>query len=817
MWKNFIRVTIRSISKNKAFNVINIAGLAIGLASAIFIILYIISETSYDRFNERSADIYRLYIEGKMTGEEFKGAWNAPITGPTLYEEIPEIENFCRFDFRNNQLVWVNPDAKFLENRIMLADSTFFEVFSIKLLEGDPSTCLDEPQNILLSESKAAQYFPGGNPIGKSIAMDNESNLFTVTGVVEDAPKTSHFVYDFIISYHSDERGKSTFWLSNWMMTYILARPGTDRDLLNDKIQATVIDNIRPQLQQILGISMEEFEEAGNKYGMSTQPLLDIHLGQEIDVPNETGYRPLGNHTYLVIFGVIAFFVLVIASINFMNLSTARSLSRAKEVSLRKVVGSDKKHLVRQFLFESVFLSLISLLIAVLLVVVLLRPFNNLVGLNLDTGDIFRWYMIPSFILLAILVGLLSGSYPSFVMASFKPIFALKGNAHVKNGTTLLRNALVIIQFSISIIIIAGTLVIYWQFRYMTNKDLGFDKEQLVVLDRLHPLGEQLQTFKEELSASSSILSATNSTAYLGTTNNNSTFAIKGRPLEEAAMLFVYYTDEDFMKTFDFSLATPDSRFLSKDFPGDSSACLINETAVRKYALEDPLNTRFMEAGEQGFERELRVVGVVSDHHFSSLKDEIGAQIIMLKPASWEWYGYITVRLAGGKENIEAGLDYINKTWETFTNDEPIQYFFLDEQLDKYYAEEKRTGTVTLIFSILAIFIASLGLFGLTLYNAQKRIREIGLRKVLGATEVNVISVISKNVGYAVGIAILIAMPVAYFMMQDWLRDFPYNVGFQPLLFISAALLSIIIAMVTVTITSLKAARTNPAVALHYE
>jgi len=281
--------------------------------------------------------------------------------------------------------------------------------------------------------------------------------------------------------------------------------------------------------------------------------------------------------------------------------------------------------------------------------------------------------------------------------------------------------------------------------------------------------------------------------------------------------LFVYYTDEDFMKTFDFSLATPDSRFLSKDFPGDSSACLINETAVRKYALEDPLNTRFMEAGEQGFERELRVVGVVSDHHFSSLKDEIGAQIIMLKPASWEWYGYITVRLAGGKENIEAGLDYINKTWETFTNDEPIQYFFLDEQLDKYYAEEKRTGTVTLIFSILAIFIASLGLFGLTLYNAQKRIREIGLRKVLGATEVNVISVISKNVGYAVGIAILIAMPVAYFMMQDWLRDFPYNVGFQPLLFISAALLSIIIAMVTVTITSLKAARTNPAVALHYE
>jgi putative ABC transport system permease protein len=817
MWKNFLRVTVRNIRKNTAFNVINIAGLAIGLASAVFIILYIINETSYDRFNARAKDIYRLYIEGKMAGAEFKGAWNAPIAGPTLYEEIPEIENFCRFDFRNNQLVWVKPDNKFLEDRILLADSTFFDVFSIQLLEGDPNTCLDEPQTILLTESKVAQYFPEGDPIGKSLVMDNDSNIFTVTGVVEDAPRNSHFFYDFIISYSSDERGKSTFWLSNWMMTYILVRPGTSQELLNEKIQASVIENIRPQLQQLMGISPEEFEAAGNKYGLLTQPLLDIHLDQEIDLPNEAGYRPIGNRTYLVIFGVIAFFILVIASINFMNLSTARSLSRAKEVSLRKVVGSEKKQLVRQFLFESVFLSLISLVIAIGLVVLLIRPFNTLVGMNLVLGDIFSWYMIPAFILLAILVGLLSGSYPSFVLASFKPIFALKGNAHVKNGTTVLRNALVIIQFSISIIIIAGTLVIYWQFRYMTNMDLGFDKEQLVVLDRLHPLGKQLQTFKAELTNHSSILSATNSTAYLGATNNNSTYAIKGRPVEESAMLFVYYTDEDFMKTYKFSLATPDSRFFSRDFPGDSSACLINETAVRKYAIEDPLNTIFLEPGQEGFDRELRVVGVVSDHHFSSLKNEIGSQIMILKPKDWDWSGYITVRLAAGKENIETGLDHIRKTWEAFTNDEPMQYFFLDEQLNNYYAEEKRTGIITLIFSILAIFIASLGLFGLTLYNAQKRIREIGLRKVLGATEANVIGVISKSAGFAVGIAIVIAMPVAYFMMRDWLRDFPYNVGFQPLLFLLAALLAVVIAMVTVTITSLRAARINPAIALHYE
>ena len=814
MWRNFLRVTLRSISKNKLFNVINIAGLAIGMASAVFIILYIVSESSYDRFNERSADIYRLYLDGKMAGSEIKAAANAPIMGPTFYEEIPEIEKFCRFDFARNRLMWTQPENKYLEGHIMYADSTFFEVFTFDLLEGDISTCLDQPNTILISESKLDQYFPEGNPIGKSIAMNDDSILYRVTGVVEDAPRNSHFLYDFICSYATDERSRSTNWFSSWMQTYYLVRPGTDQKALEDKINASLIESIRPQLQQFMGITPEEFFESGNRYGLFTQPLLDIHLDKEIDSPGEAGYRAIGNRTYLMIFGIIAFFVLVIASINFMNLSTARSLSRAKEVSLRKVVGSDRKQLVQQFLFESVFLSLISLVIAIALVALLLPSFNSLVGLSLEYGDISRWYMIPSLISLALLVGLLSGSYPSFVLASFKPIFALKGNASAKNGTTVLRNALVIIQFSISIIIIAGTLVIYYQFKYMTNKDLGFDKEQLLVLERVDPLDNQVSVFMDELKDHTSILTATNSTTYLGTVNNTSTYGIKGRPIEESPMFAVYRVDEDFMETYQFELATPDSRFLSEEFGSDSSACLVNEAAVRKYNLEVPLNHVLIEP-QDNFTSELRIIGVVKDHHFSSVKQEITAQIIMLK--TYDSGGYITLRLAGGKENIEAALNHIEETWKDFAGDQPLQYFFLDEKLEKHYAEEKRTGSITMIFSILAIFIASLGLFGLTLYNSQKRIREIGIRKVMGATETNIVTVISKSVGYAVGISIVIAMPVAYFMMQDWLRDFPYNVGFQPLLFIIAALLAIVIAMVTVTVTSLKAARINPALALHYE
>jgi len=815
MWKNFIKVTIRSIKKNKLFNIINIAGLAIGLASAIFILLYIISETSYDRFNERADDIYRLYMDGKMAGSEILAAANAPIMGPTMAEEIPEIEKFCRFDFAWNRLMWTNTDNKYLENHIMYVDSTFFEVFTFDLLEGDPLTCLDEPNTILISASKLDQYFPEGNPIGKSIAMDNDSILYRVTGVVEDAPENSQFFYDFICSYSTDEGSRSTSWFSAWMQTYLLVRPGTEQKALEDKINAIMIEAIRPQLQQMMGISPEEFFETGNRYGLFVQPLLDIHLDKKIDNPRETGFRPIGNRSYLMIFGVIAFFVLVIASINFMNLSTARSLSRAKEVSLRKVVGSDRKQLIQQFLFESVFLSLAALVVALILVFYLVKPFNSLMGMNLVYKDVFSWYMIPSFILLAVLVGLLSGSYPSFVLASFRPIFALKGNASVRNGTTILRNVLVIIQFSISMIIIAGTLVIYWQFRYMSNKDLGFDKEQLLVIDRTGPLGDQVSVFMDELKLHTSILSSTNSGAYLGINNNTSTYGIKGRPIDQSPMFAVYNTDEDFMDTYKFELATPESRFFSKEFGSDTSACLINEAAVKKYNLEDPINQVLIASDVGGYLGELRIIGVVKDHHFSSVKQEIAAQVFALR--SSESGGYITLRLSGGKKSIEDGLQHINNKWKEFTNDEPLEYFFLDEKLESYYAEEKRTGALTMIFSILAIFIASLGLFGLTLYNSQKRIREIGIRKVMGATESNIVSSISRSTFFAVGISIVIAMPVAYFLMQDWLRDFPYNMGFQPLLFLSAALLAIIIAMVTVTITSLKAARTNPAICLHYE
>ncbi len=817
MWKNHLKVTLRNLAKNKAFNFINISGLAIGLASSIFIILYIVNEVNYDRFHDNGDNMYRLYIDGRIAGEELKGAWNSPIFGPTFYEEIPEIVKFCRLDAEGNVLIWEDPSKKQLEDHVLYADSTFFDVFSFKLIEGDPASCLKEPNTILLSESTALRYFPEGEVIGKSIYMNRDDNIFIVTGIVEDAPMESHLYYDFIVSYCTMESSRNTSFLSNNMFTYYVLEDGTNPDETEEKINTSLIEHIRPMLIQFMGITVEEFEAQGDKYGLKLQRLYDIHLDPEIGLPSDNCFRPIGNKSYLYIFGVIAFFILVIASINFMNLSTARSISRAKEVSLRKVVGSGKKELIRQFLLESVVLSFISMIIAILIVGLLLPKFNHITAINLGMDDLFNWYMFPAFLLLTVFIGLLSGLYPSTVLASFKPIHALKGKSTTSNGSGKLRNVLVILQFTISVVIVVGTLVIFWQFRYMLNKDIGFNQENMIILDRVYPLGnDKIETFKAELMKHNSIEAVSNSTAYLGAPNNNNGYKIREKDDAEFFLFTTFWTDYDFLDTYQLKLANSESRFLSKDFGSDSSACLINEAAVRKYMIEDPLNTTILWPQDDTL-ISLRVIGVMEDVHYSSLKNEIAPMIIFLKRNDWDWVGFLNIRVKPGKENSRLALEYMKKTWNDFTEEEPFQYIYLDERYDSFYAEERRTGIITLIFSILSIFIASLGLFGMTLYNTQRRTREIGIRKVLGATEKGIINMMAKGVLLSLSLSVLIAWPLAWYMTRDWLNGFPYNIGFQPMLFLVAALLAMVIALITVSLTALKTARTNPAEALHYE
>lgn len=819
MWRNFLKVAIRTLRRNKAFNVINISGLAIGLASSIFIILYIVNELNYDRFHEQGKYMYRLYLDGKIAGEELKGAWNSAAFGPTFYNDVPEIIKFCRFDMDGNQLVWSDPSDRHLEEFILFSDSTLFDVFSFDLLEGDPATCLKEPNTILLTPETASRYFPDGDAMGKAVYINDVENVYTVTGIVAEAPEESHFYYTFIASYCTKESSRNPSFFNNNMFTYYVLDENADPQVTEDKINESLLEHIRPMLIQFMGITVEEFEASGDRYGLKLQHLYDIHLDPSIGMPSGYGFRPVGNKSYLYIFGVIAFFILVVASINFMNLSTARSISRAKEVSLRKVMGSGRRELIRQFLSESVVLSILSMIIALLLVILLLPQFNQITSLNLGLNDLFRWYMFPAFVLLTIFIGLLSGWYPSTVLASFKPIQALKGKAVPSNGTSRLRSVLVVLQFTISVVIVVGTLVIFWQFRYMLNKDVGFTKENMIIMDRVWPLGnDRVETFKKELLKHNSIEAVSNSTAFLGSPNNNNGYKIKEKDDTETFLFNTFWTDYDFLSTYQLELATPDSRFMSKEFGSDSSACLINEAAVRKFMLEDPLNTTVQwPTDEEGGFMDLRVIGVMKDIHYSSVKNDIAPMIAFLKRNDWGWVGYLNIRTKPGGNHAQLALEHMEKTWEEFTEDEPFQYIFLDEFYDNFYAEEKRTGIITLIFSILSVFIASLGLFGMTLYNTQKRTREIGIRKVLGATEQGILTMVAKGVLLSLVISILIAWPLAWYLTRDWLNGFPYNIGFQPMLFLVAALLAMVIALITVTLTALKSARTDPAMALHYE
>jgi len=439
--------------------------------------------------------------------------------------------------------------------------------------------------------------------------------------------------------------------------------------------------------------------------------------------------------------------------------------------------------------------------------------------LTLQVADIFKWYMFPTILFLTILLGTLSGIYPAFVLASFKPIQALKGKATTSNGTGRLRSALVILQFTISVVIVVGTLVIFWQFRYMMNKDIGFNQEDMIIMDRVYPLGnDKIETFKAELLKHSSIEAVSNSTAFLGAPNNNNGYKIKEKEDTESFLFNTFWTDYDFLKAYQLELATPESRFLSKEFGSDSTACLINEAAVRKFMIEDPLNTHVQwPQGENGDFMELRVIGVMKDVHYSSVKSEIAPMIVFLKRNDWDWVGYLNIRTKPGEEHNRLALEHMEKTWNDFTEKQPFQYIFLDEFYREFYAEERRTGIITLIFSILSVFIASLGLFGMTLYNTQKRTREIGIRKVMGATEGSILGLMARNILLSLILAILIAWPLAWYMTNDWLNGFPYNIGFQPFLYLLAALLAMVIALITVSLTALKSARMDPARALHYE
>ncbi len=816
MWRNFFTVALRNISKNKVFTLINVSGLAIGLASSILIMLFINKELSYDRYHKESHRIYRLYIDGVMSEQSFRGAVTSMIMAPTFAEEIPEIEKFVRFDVYNQRLIWYDGE-KHMEDHFMFADSSLFDIFSIRFIRGEPSTALTRPNTVVITEEKAKLYFGDRDPLGLPISVNLDSNYYYVTGVIEAFPDNSHFFADFIASMETIDWEDKTTWFQNSIFSYVLLQPGADPEEVEAKMFEVMSSYLSTEIEAILGVGPEEWAAGGNKYGVYLQPLVDIHLQPDIEVGMEICFRPVNDRLYIHIFALVAFFILVIASINFMNLSTARSATRAREIGLRKVVGSNKSLLVRQFLTESVVLSLIALGIALILVELSLPLFNQTMDLNLRMeGSQYR-YLLPLVFLLAIMVGLISGAYPALFLARFKPVEGIKGDFQGRRRALFFRRTMVIVQFTISVAFIVGTLIVSNQLRYMLNKDLGYDKEQLVVIKRTYPLESSLQTFCREIEKIPGVDAATNSTTYLGFNNITESYQIKGREASQNYLFATNYVDYEFQRAYNFELDGPESRFFDPKFSTDHSAVLINKAAISEFGIEDPLNTVILEPTLEGDTNQLQIIGVLDDFNHTSLREPVEPYMIRFKEEDLDWAGFITVRLGVAGEGIPITLNRIKKKWMEMSNEAPFQFFFLDEELDNYYKEERRTGRLSLMFAILSILIASLGLFGLTLHNTHRKTREIGIRKAMGASITEVVLVVSREIVILMSASVLLAWIAAYFFMQNWLLGFPFHIGFQPWIYIISALTAMITSLATVSVLAYRAATSNPARTLHYE
>jgi len=806
MFSNLIKHSLRSFKRQRAYIVINILGLSIGIACSLLISLYVINEASYDKYNTKRDRIYRAILNGKIGGQEVTVASSPAIMGSTMLKEFPEIEDFLRMNGSGPTVIEYN-NQTFTEDHLVEADSSFFNFFSIPVLKGDPKNLLNAPRKAVLSESTAKKIFGNENPIDKPIRIGSDSVRFTVTGVMADIPQNSHFEANIISSFMTNPRSKNTVWMSNSFSTYFLLKPNSSYKTVDAKFPELMLKYVGPEVQQFMGISLADFEAKGNKYRFYLQNLSDIHLDTSI----QQDFKASADPKYLKIFGSIAILIVLIAAINFMNLSTAQASRRAKEVGIKKVAGSTRGMLVAQFLSESFILSFISLILALIFIKATLPYFNNLLGANLVLSLFASWYTIPILLLFSVFVGLLSGGYPAFFLSSFNPYEVLKGSVKNSMQNGRLRRVLVVFQFAVSILLIVGTMIMYRQIKYMLNKDVGFNKEQLIVINRAEALGTKMKSFKETVKNIPGVVNITSSTAIPGRTNNNNGYMMEGRK-DETFLMTTSWVDYDFLETYGMALVS--GRSFKESFTSDKDACIINESAVKDFKITDIEKARFMEPRDSGKVNYLPVIGVVKNFNYESLRNPIGPYILKFQNDNMLW-GYITVRLSA--QNYSKTIIAIEDKWKEFVSNNPLQYYFLDADFEQMYKQEKQNAQMAVIFSILAIFIASLGLFGLTSFTVEQRTKEIGVRKAMGSSVAGIYIVISREVIILVSISALIAWPIIYYIAGKWLEGFYYKINPGVFSFVAGLGIALGIAIITISYRIMRAAMVNPAQSLKYE
>jgi putative ABC transport system permease protein len=807
MFRNYLKVAFRNLWKNKGYSAINIIGLAVGLATCLLILLFVWDELSFDRFHAKAERIYRINADIKFGGSELRLTVMSDPMGATLKKDYPQVEQYARIYASSGSKLLKKGDTYINEQNVAYVDSTFFDVFSFPLIAGNAKTALNDPNTAVVSESAAVKYFGTTQAIGKILETEEKVN-FKVTAVMKDMPGNSHFVYDVLLSMDNVNYPFGTF-LSHNFQTYIVLKEGANPADFKRIFREVQTKYVLPEARAFMPVkSMEEFESTGNYLRYSLMPITDIHLRS--DRFPELGVN--GNEQNVFIFSAVAFFILLIACINFMNLSTARSSNRAKEVGIRKVLGTEKGTLIRQFLTESIMVSFISLVIALLLTLLILPFFNDLSGKSLSMKNFFQPGFLPFLIIIPILVGFLAGSYPAFYLSSFQPITVLKGKLAAGFKKSSFRSGLVVVQFTATIFLIIATIVVYNQLGYIQTRKLGFNKNQVLIIDNTYVLGKQTASFKEEVLKLSGIQSGTLSSflPVSSSSRSDNTYS-KEATMDPASGLNMqtWRIDYDYLKTFGMEMLS--GRSFSREFGTDSNAVIINETTAKLLGYADPIGKNIYYSDDGSSVVALPIIGVVRNFNFESLRQNVGPLCFRLAEST----GSVSLKL--NTADFKGVVSNIENTWKKMAPGMPFSYRFLDDAFDSMYRAEQRMGKLALAFSILAIVVACMGLFGLATYAAEQRIKEIGIRKVLGASVSGIVEMLSVDFIKLVFVSALIAFPISWWAMNKWLTNFAYRIDISWWIFLVAAAIALLIALSTISFQAIRAAMMNPVKSLRTE
>lgn len=797
MLKNHFKIAWRNLWKNKSFSFINIAGLAVGMAASVLILLWIRNELSYDEYHADADRIYRVAVDIQSSAANRIFARTSAPLAPALEKDFPQVEHAVRLWQWNNLLVKYGEENIFYEDNYYLVDPGIFDVLTIPLIQGDARTALNRPSTLVIAEETAKKYFGGEDPIGKTLLINDKE--FEVTGVMQELPHNSHLKFNLITSFATLEnedwfKNDMQNWHSTMFYTYIKVKEHVDIPALENQIKTAA----NPYVGEVLG----------SAYNYFLQPIQDIHLYS--DLRNEAEVP--GNAVNVYIFTVVAILILLIACLNNINLTTAQSSNRAKEVGVRKAVGAAKVNLFNQFVSESLLLTALALVLAMLLVFATHPVFEYLSGQTYNLGQIFTPRLIIVLLGLTFLVGMAAAIYPALFLSSFRPVRVLKGKLNMGTKGTSLRKVLVVCQFTISLILIVGTIMIYRQLDFMKDENLGFDKEQMLILPIRGGVSitDRFEQIKDEFQNHSSVVSLTASSSVPGKGVDNFSASLIGEDDDKGQSLYYLFVDFDFLKTYGIEMVA--GRSFNKSFQTDAeSAFLINEKAVKAlgWATSEEAIGKKLKAG---FGREGEIIGVYKDFHYRSLQAPIEPLALAIVP--WR-FSYISLKM--NTKELSSTMAFVEKKWHELFPRNPYEYSFLDEEFNKQYIADENTGRTFLAFTGIAIFIACMGLFGLATFTAKQRTKEIGIRKALGASVASVVVLLSKDFIRLVIIAIVIATPVAWYAMDRWLEGFAYRIEIGWWMFALAGLLAIVIALLTVSFQSVKAALMNPVKSLRSE